>query len=146
MDREDINIIIGVIGFISTTIAGYIGIKLKETKSSLSSEIIKDVDNRLNKNKEQVESDVEEKRKSMSQKLEKFEARLRDAENTIGIINDRVKGIYSRLDAISKNTSAQIDKLESIMVDGFKDLKIDADRKEKEHRNEIRELYKRKKD
>ena len=131
MNSENINIAIVILGAIGSLFMIFLGLKVRTIESAST-----DKTNEL----------IKEESKETDEKFDKLDSRLRKTEQTVILTSDKVGTIFDQMGSISETTIKQIDKLEVSTNLGLKDLKVDLERVDERHRENIKDLYKLKKD
>lgn len=133
MEKDSIDILLGVGTALATAISGYIGLKLKALKSEMK-------ENHISKDDYKNDND------SLDTKFKDIDDRLRATETNISVTDDRVKAIFKQMDKNTKQIGDQFSKLEVILRDLRKDLKDDFEKRDDQVRAMIKELYQTKED
>ena len=131
MNSENINIAIAILFAIGNLFMIFLGLKVRTIESA---------------NTEKTKELIKEESKETDEKFDKLDSRLRETEQTVILTSDRVGTIFDQMSSISETTIKQIDKLEVSTNLGLKDLKVDLERVDERHRENIKDLYKLKKD
>ena len=131
MNSENINIVIVILGAIGSLFMIFLGLKVRTIESAST-----DKTNEL----------IKEESKGTDEKFDKLDSRLRKTEQTVILTSDKVGTIFDQMSSISETTIKQIDKLEVSTNLGLKDLKVDLEKIDERHRENIKDLYKLKKD
>lgn len=131
MNSENINIAIAILGAIGSLFMIFLGLKVR-TIESASTDKTKEL--------------IKEESKETDEKFDKLDSRLRVTEQTVILTSDKVGTIFDQMSSISESTINQIDKLEGSTKQGLKDLKVDLEKVDERHRENIKDLYKLKKD
>lgn len=131
MNSENINIAIAILGAIGSLFMIFLGLKVR-TIESASTDKTKEL--------------IKEESKETDEKLDKIDSRLRVTEQIVILTSDKVGTIFDQMSSISEGTIKQIDKLEGSTKQGLKDLKVDLEKVDERHRENIKDLYKLKKD
>lgn len=133
MEKDSIDILIGIGTVLATIISGYVGLKLKALKSEMHEKHIS-------------KDDYKEGLDSQDTKYKEFDDRLRETENMLSVIDDRVKAIFKQMDKQSEHLVLRFDKTDSSIRDSFKDMVAEFDKRDIQYRDMIKDLYKTKKD
>lgn len=131
MNSENINIAIAILGAIGSLFMIFLGLKVR-TIESASTDKTKEL--------------IKEESKETDEKFDKLDSRLRVTEQTVILTSDKVGTIFDQMSSISESTINQIDKLEISTKQGLKELKVDIEKVDERHRENIKDLYKLKKD
>lgn len=131
MNSENINIAIAILFAIGNLFMIFLGLKVRTIESA---------------NTEKTKELIKEESKETDEKFDKLDSRLRKTEQTVILTSDKVGTIFDQMSSISETTIKQIDKLEVSTNLGLKDLKVDLERVDERHRENIKDLYKLKKD
>ena len=131
MNSENINIAIAILFAIGNLFMIFLGLKVRTIESA---------------NTEKTKELIKEESKETDEKFDKLDSRLRKTEQTVILTSDKVGTIFDQMGSISETTIKQIDKLEVSTNLGLKDLKVDLERVDERHRENIKDLYKLKKD
>lgn len=131
MNSENINIAIAILFAIGNLFMIFLGLKVRTIESA---------------NTEKTKELIKEESKETDEKFDKLDSRLRKTEQTVILTSDKVGTIFDQMGSISETTIKQIDKLEGSTKQGLKDLKVDLEKIDERHRENIKDLYKLKKD
>ena len=131
MNSENINIAIAILFAIGNLFMIFLGLKVRTIESA---------------NTEKTKELIKEESKETDEKFDKLDSRLRKTEQTVILTSDKVGTIFDQMGSISETTIKQIDKLEVSTNLGLKDLKVDLEKIDERHRENIKDLYKLKKD
>ncbi len=133
MNKDNIDILIAVGTVIASAIGIYVGLRLKALKSEIKETHVLKTD---------YKNDIEASEESQKD----IDTRLRATENKINIVDDRVKAIFIQMDKQSEQMVSRFDKIEDMIKSAFKDNKEDSEKRDREVRDMIKELYQTKKD
>ncbi len=133
MNKDNIDILIAVGTVIASAIGIYVGLRLKALKSEIKETHVLKTD---------YKNDIESSEESQKD----IDTRLRATENKINIVDDRVKAIFIQMDKQSEQMVDRFDKIEVMIRNSFKDNKEDSEKRDREVRDMIKELYQTKKD
>lgn len=131
MNSENINIAIAILFAIGNLFMIFLGLKVRTIESA---------------NTEKTKELIKEESKETDEKFDKLDLRLRETEQIVILTSDKVGTIFDQMGSISETTIKQIDKLEVSTNLGLKDLKVDLEKIDERHRENIKDLYKLKKD